>query len=43
MHPHGRILGFTTISSRWLLNFTQAEWTLFQSIYFSENLVALEI
>jgi hypothetical protein len=38
MDPYGCILGF---SSKYLLNYThEAEWTPFQTHYFSENLVA---
>jgi hypothetical protein len=36
--------GATTVSSKQLLNCTyEAEWTPFQTHYFSENLVALGI
>jgi hypothetical protein len=43
--PYGRILGFLDrshyFSFKWLLNCTdEAEWTPFQTHYFSENLVA---
>jgi hypothetical protein len=44
--PHGRILGFLDFLDRsryffLLLNFThEAEWTPFQTHYFSENLAA---
>jgi hypothetical protein len=46
--PHGRILGFldrsATIFTKQLPNFThEAEWTPFQTHYFSENLAAPEI
>jgi hypothetical protein len=46
--PHGRILDFYTgavnFSSKQPLNCThEAEWTPFQTHYFSENMVALGI
>jgi hypothetical protein len=44
-YPHDRIVGFLDrsryFSSKQLLSFThEAEWTPFQTRYFSENLVA---
>jgi hypothetical protein len=47
-NPHGRIpyslTAAATISSKWLLNSThQADWTPFQTHYFSENLIVLGI
>jgi hypothetical protein len=46
--PYDRVLGFlyraATFSSKYFLTRThEAEWTLFQTHYFSETLVALEI
>jgi hypothetical protein len=44
MDPYGRILGAATFSFKYLLNCShKAEWTLFQTHYFSESLVALGI
>jgi hypothetical protein len=45
MNPYGRILDSyiraATFSSQYLLNYThEAEWTPFQTHYFSENQVA---
>jgi hypothetical protein len=44
MDTYGRILGAATFSLKQLLNCThEADWTPFQTHYFSENLVAAEI
>jgi hypothetical protein len=43
MDPYGRILGFLDRSRYFFFQVAEAEWTPFQTHYFSENLVALEI